>query len=187
MRTIPLSCEAREALILDTMPIVKMIAGKVFKRLPSWIEFEELVSEGYVGLVKAANQYDEARGKFKSFAGRLIYGAIIDYLRIGFNRSAERNEDPLDCPVQLEMVKASTGDCSRLVELREAFRLALARMKPRERECVYLHHMIGESLKSLGQRWGVSESRAIQVWTSGLKRGFGYIPRSVVSHSRLAA
>jgi RNA polymerase sigma factor (sigma-70 family) len=179
--------DKREAIILQTMPAVRMIAARVFRHLPRWIDLEDLISEGYVGLVRAANSYDSAKGKFRTFAGRLIYGAIIDYLRMGFNRSADRNEDPLQSSDGLETVKASTGDCSRLVEMREAFKLALSKMKPQERECVYLHHMIGESFKSLGQRWGVSESRAVQVWTSGLKRGFGYIPQSVAGHSRLAA
>jgi RNA polymerase sigma factor (sigma-70 family) len=172
MPTISLSNNDREALIIQTMPVVKMIAGKVFKRLPSWIEFEELVSEGYVGLVRAANSYDSEKGKFKSFAGRLIFGSIVDYLRSSscFNRSARVNEDPLQYSESLNDVHASTDDCSRLVEMREAFRLALLKMKPQERECTILHGIFGENLKVVGKRWGVSESRAIQVWTKAKLR-----------------
>jgi RNA polymerase sigma factor (sigma-70 family) len=155
----------REALIIETMPAVKMIAARIFRRLPSWIDLEDLISEGYVGLVRAANMFDSTKGKFRTFAGRLIFGAIVDYLRSGFNRSAGRNEDPLQCADSLDSLEVCTDDCSRLVEMREAFRLALEQMKPQERECTILHGIFGENLKAVGQRWGASESRAVQVWT----------------------
>jgi RNA polymerase sigma factor for flagellar operon FliA len=46
------------------------------------MEFEDAISEGFVGLVRAANNFDASRGvKFSTYAATCINGAIIDALR----------------------------------------------------------------------------------------------------------
>jgi RNA polymerase sigma factor (sigma-70 family) len=167
MSLIPLSRMEREALIIETMPAVRRIAGKIIKRLPSWIDIDDLISEGYIGLIKAARDFDAEKGKFRSYAGLRIGGAISDYLRSSscFNRSTKVSEDPLSFSDGLDTCEVSTNDCSHLVEMREAFQLAFQKMKPQERECTILHGVFGVNLKAVGERWGVSESRMVQVWT----------------------
>jgi RNA polymerase sigma factor for flagellar operon FliA len=50
--------------------------------MPHSIDVGDLVQDGVIGLIDAANRFDEARGiKFETFAERRIRGAMIDALR----------------------------------------------------------------------------------------------------------
>jgi RNA polymerase sigma factor for flagellar operon FliA len=72
----------RDKLILDHVPLLKHIAGRLALDLPARIEREDLVGYGMVGLIQAADAWDPARGlKFSTFAYPKIRGAILDELR----------------------------------------------------------------------------------------------------------
>jgi RNA polymerase sigma factor for flagellar operon FliA len=72
----------REALILDTLPLIKHIAHKVALRLPSTVEICDLVNAGVLGLLDAVDKFEPERGvKFKTYAEVRIRGAILDSLR----------------------------------------------------------------------------------------------------------
>ena len=52
--------------------------------MPHSIDIGDLVQDGVIGLIDAANRFDEARGiKFETFAERRIRGAMIDALAQG--------------------------------------------------------------------------------------------------------
>ena len=54
------------------------------RRCPDWIAREDLVSAGMVGLIEAADRYDDSRQEpFISFAEHRIRGAVLDELRRG--------------------------------------------------------------------------------------------------------
>jgi RNA polymerase sigma factor for flagellar operon FliA len=73
---------ARERLILNYAPLVKVVAGRLGSRLPPQVEQGDLISSGLTGLLGAIERYDPERGvKFKSFALLRIRGAMIDALR----------------------------------------------------------------------------------------------------------
>ncbi len=72
----------RDALILDHVALVRIIAGRLARRLPSSVDVDELVSVGTVGLIDAIDRFDPERGvPFKGFADLRIRGAMVDYLR----------------------------------------------------------------------------------------------------------
>lgn len=72
----------REQLVLDHMPLVRMVARVVAKRLPQHIDLEDLISAGTVGLLEAAERFEEAKhAQFGTFAQFRIRGAILDSLR----------------------------------------------------------------------------------------------------------
>jgi RNA polymerase sigma factor FliA len=73
---------ARENLVLNYAPLVKVVAGRLGARLPAHVEVGDLVSYGLTGLLSAIERYDPERGvKFESFALLRIRGAMIDALR----------------------------------------------------------------------------------------------------------
>ena len=46
------------------------------------LDLEDLIQEGYIGLLEALERYDESRGvKFSTYAAYLVRGRIKDYLR----------------------------------------------------------------------------------------------------------
>jgi len=65
------------------MPLVNAIASMVSgKGLPPSIDFNDLVSDGVIGLMKAWENFDPTRGvKFETYASYRIRGEILDGLK----------------------------------------------------------------------------------------------------------
>jgi RNA polymerase sigma factor for flagellar operon FliA len=62
--------------------LVRSMASRLGRRLPSQVELSELVSVGVLGLIEAANRYQPSLGvPFDAFARRRIHGAMLDALR----------------------------------------------------------------------------------------------------------
>lgn len=73
---------AREELIREHVGLVHFIVGRVSIRLPDTVEREDLESAGLLGLVKAADRFDPARGvKFATYASTVIRGEVMEALR----------------------------------------------------------------------------------------------------------
>ena len=68
--------------VVAGIPFVEQLARRVAATMPHSIDIGDLVQDGVIGLIDAANRFDEARGiKFETFAERRIRGAMIDALR----------------------------------------------------------------------------------------------------------
>jgi len=68
--------------IIELLPMVHKIAQRVVTYLKPPLSYEDLISTGTVGLVKAARDYDPSRqAEFKTYAYIRIKGAILDELR----------------------------------------------------------------------------------------------------------
>src|SRR5438477_7923060 len=80
--TAMMTAAEREALIVDSLPLIKHIAHKVAMRLPSTVEMRDLVNAGVLGLLDAIDKFEPERGvKFKTYAEVRVRGAILDSLR----------------------------------------------------------------------------------------------------------
>src|SRR5436190_2783165 len=68
--------------VVNCIPFVEQLARRVAATMPHSIDIGDLVQDGVIGLIDAANRFDEARGiKFETFAERRVRGAMIDALR----------------------------------------------------------------------------------------------------------
>ena len=68
--------------IEEFLPLVPKIVNKTVTYLKPPLSFEDLVSAGTVGLVKAARNYDEShKADFKTYAYIRVKGAVLDELR----------------------------------------------------------------------------------------------------------
>ena len=64
------------------LPFVEALARRMASTMPHSIDLSDLVQDGVIGLIDAAERFDEGRGiKFETFAERRIRGAMIDALR----------------------------------------------------------------------------------------------------------
>jgi RNA polymerase sigma factor for flagellar operon FliA len=73
---------ARELLITEHLGLVHHVARQLSRSLALEAEFDELVSCGTMGLMKALASFDPSRGlAFSTFAAPRIRGAILDELR----------------------------------------------------------------------------------------------------------
>ncbi|MEO1927388.1 MAG: RNA polymerase sigma factor FliA [Nautiliaceae bacterium] len=72
----------RDSLAVDYMPAVKAMAARLKERLPSSVEFNDLVSIGLEELVKLSRRYDPKQNdNFWGYAQKRIYGSMLDFLR----------------------------------------------------------------------------------------------------------
>lgn len=74
--------EEREKLIIEYLPLVRYVLGRLAINLPSHIDRDDLLSAGIVGLVMASETYDAGKGAiFKTYAYSCIRGSILDEVR----------------------------------------------------------------------------------------------------------
>src|SRR3954452_19286222 len=78
----PQQHESDNSRVIAGIPFVEQLARRVAATMPHSIDIGDLVQDGVIGLIDAANRFDDARGiKFETFAERRIRGAMIDALR----------------------------------------------------------------------------------------------------------
>ncbi|WP_234119907.1 FliA/WhiG family RNA polymerase sigma factor [Clostridium hydrogenum] len=74
--------DGREEMIKKYIPLVKYIASRVIIGKGKYIDYEDLVGYGMIGLMDAMNKFDESKGmKFSTYSSIRIKGAMIDELR----------------------------------------------------------------------------------------------------------
>jgi RNA polymerase sigma factor for flagellar operon FliA len=72
----------RDALINETLPLIKHVAHRVARGLPANVEIRDLINAGVLGLLDAIEKFEPERNvKFKTYAEVRIRGAILDSLR----------------------------------------------------------------------------------------------------------
>ena len=69
----------REARIRELLPLVKRIARRVSRFVPR--DFEDLVGDGSIGLIRAVDNYDPARGPLLAYARKIILGSMLNGIR----------------------------------------------------------------------------------------------------------
>ena len=76
------SINQKEILVEKYIPLVKYLASRVMIGKTKYIEYEDLVSYGVIGLLDAINRFDSEKGmQFSSYATLRIKGAMIDEIR----------------------------------------------------------------------------------------------------------
>jgi len=74
--------DVREEIIKKNIPLVKYIASKIIVGKNKYVEYEDLISYGMIGLMDAINKFDDTKGmKFSTYAAIRINGSIIDEIR----------------------------------------------------------------------------------------------------------
>lgn len=86
-----------EALVMAHLGMVKRVALHLKVRIPPFMELDELIQVGMIGLLEAARAFNPAKGiEFESFALSRVRGAILDEVRqlsylprsaVAFNKS----------------------------------------------------------------------------------------------------
>jgi len=101
---------ARDRLVLSYAPMVKYLASKKIRELPTHCELDDLVSCGVLALIEAIDRFDPRKGaSFEQYAWTRIAGSIVDELRRQdwASRSVRRNGRKID--QARERIYARTG------------------------------------------------------------------------------
>ena len=94
-----------EELVLGHLGLVKRVALHLKARVPAYMELDELIQVGMIGLLEAARAYNPTKGiEFESFALSRVRGAILDEVRqlsylprsaVAFNKSENQATNAL--------------------------------------------------------------------------------------------
>lgn len=218
-------------LVIELLPLVRRVALHMRCHLPAYVEVDDLVSEGVVGLIDALRKFDSTKGvSIESYARHRIRGAILDSLReqdhasrdmrkrmkkvesagqnlefhlrrpagdaemaealglplpkwyervaelqrLGFDGSGAKIPLENRKRISEEELAASTGDdpftlCYRR-EQKEILSRALVCLTDRERSIVTSYYKDCLTMKQIGSRLGIDESRVSQLHSGALVR-----------------
>jgi RNA polymerase sigma factor for flagellar operon FliA len=117
--------EPRETLIANYLSLVKIVAGRIAVGLPMHIDKDDLVSNGFFGLLDAIERFDPFRNiKFETYAVSRIRGSILDSLRtqdwapISVRQKAKKYEQTL------ARIEARLGRSATDAEVAEALEVS---------------------------------------------------------------
>lgn len=178
--------------------LVRLTAQRMKASLPACVELEDMIGAGNLGLCQAARNYDARRRcSFRTYATRRIWGAIMDWLRHmdpvpRLDRLlAKREGRAHELPVVISIDRAISGPSFQAYQQSE-YPLTFADILPSpngcpvkhaadkewpavfkglsvaERTVIDLKYRAGLTLKQIGIRLGVSESRACQIHKAAL-------------------
>ncbi|WP_019141200.1 RNA polymerase sigma factor FliA [Noviherbaspirillum massiliense] len=72
----------KKNLLEEHAPLVKRLAHQMKAKLPPSVEVDDLIQAGMIGLLDAANRYEDHHGaQFETYAVQRIKGAMLDELR----------------------------------------------------------------------------------------------------------
>jgi RNA polymerase sigma factor FliA len=75
--------EKRDKYIINYLPLVKYVVGRLAIYLPLHVDQEDLIEAGILGLIEASERFKEDKNvDFKTYAFHRIRGSVIDYLRL---------------------------------------------------------------------------------------------------------
>ena len=73
---------ARDRLVLSYAPMVRYLASRKVRELPTHTELDDLISCGLLAVVEAVDRFDPVKGAtFEQYAWTRVSGAIVDELR----------------------------------------------------------------------------------------------------------
>lgn len=117
----------REERIRDLLPMVKRIARRIARLIPA-STYDDLVGDGCVGLVRAVDAFDPAKGCLEHYAARVITGRMLNGLR-RLDPVSERVRREMRAAQAQQFEIATTTGCAPSRSEMERFRPALARAR----------------------------------------------------------
>ncbi len=116
----------REQLIMEYVPLVKVVAGRVNMYLGYAVEYEDLVSYGIFGLIDAIDKFNYMKGnKFETYASLRIRGSILDQIRKldWIPRSVRQKQKQIESAIA--SIQAGTGKQATDEEIAKALEIDL--------------------------------------------------------------
>jgi len=123
-----------EVLLKAYQPLVRAIAGRLHGSLPCWVELDDLIQLGQMGLLQAIERYRQDRNvTFPTYAKFRIRGAMIDGLReLDWASREIRAETRHRATVRFQLEIANERPATE-AELAEALGMTLDQFRGRQR------------------------------------------------------
>lgn len=152
----------RNQLIENYLPLALKLASEKKKSMPRKVDFEDLKSAAYFGLVDAAQKYNPSKSSFGTYARFRIAGEIQDFIResyrdsLRFGVSLDQPDENGNC--MAENIAAESNDADA-----EFFEDVAKKLNDLDKSILKMYYIDEMSMKEIGCEVGVSESRISQV------------------------
>lgn len=143
-------------LILQGQPIVGYFVRKWAPRLNSPSHRDQMESDAYLALFKAAQRYKPERGGFFGYASQCVNGACIDCLR-EVNRSRRKYQVRFS-PLEHAHDAAAQDDGQRMIEVKDLAQHCLQMLKGKQTETVRRYFFDGKTMDEVGREMGVTKA-----------------------------
>jgi RNA polymerase sigma factor (sigma-70 family) len=154
---------------------VRSIALSRCRSLPSYVQLDDLISYGTIGLIRAAKNYDPSRGfKFATYATFKINGAISDGLRDTINQPIICSNGAIEIDDTNRNHFPAPNSYSPDYEaerrsIREEVQKAIESLPKLEREIITLNDLQGLTQLEISKRLHLSEAWICITRRKGLK------------------
>ena len=174
--------EARKKLILHNLRLVSHMVRKYY---PSAKNQEDLISIGTIGLVKAVDTFQIAKGaKFATYAARCVQNEILMHFRSQKKLSAEvslnetidvdRDGNPLTYIDVISCDESMTQEIERKIASDRALHYVNTVLNERERQIILLRYGINRShpltQREIAQHLKISRSYVSRIEKSALEK-----------------
>lgn len=165
--SIRLSSKEQEDLVIKNQRLVYYIVNKLGK---SYSDYDDLVSIGTIGLIKAAANFDDSKGiKFATFATTCINNEILMHFR---KEKSHANDISLDEPIAqdsssgneltvADVISSSdegfTGKLEKNQDFEKVISIILNALNSKER-LTMLHYIAGNNQRYIGNILNISQS-----------------------------
>lgn len=152
---------SRDELITNNMKLVHHV---IHRNFPTFGKNEDVFQEGCIGLIKAADSYDESKGEFRNYA----YTSILNTIRSYFNRNKQdveilsldyETDMGDDCVTLLDVIPDDTSDKWFDKVERDIF---ISSLTDQEREVVKLMKE-GKTNNEIAGMFGVTRQRVQKI------------------------
>lgn len=126
----------RDINVEDYAYLVKRIAYHMVARMPASVQVDDLIQAGMVGLLEAAQKFQDDKGAvFETYAGIRIRGAIVDEMRRGdwAPRSVHRNSRRINEAIL--KIEAQTGSDATDVQVANVLEVSLDEYHSMAQDC----------------------------------------------------
>ena len=151
--------------ITDLLPRIEFIARSIYYKRPHIFEFQDLVQEGVLALLKAATRFDPDRGaRLWTYAEFSVRGAMLDMFRSHQAKQARiPGTDLMAEPVFLDTAHDPEDPTPPAAEARVAVREFTDLISARERDVIRRRFWAEESMAEIARDYHVHASRPSQL------------------------
>lgn len=181
--------EERNALVLENTGLVGMALKRYFHLTPKASSWEDLFQHGMMGLIRAAETWDESLGRFPTHAVWQIRGVVGraianegTLIRIPSRFQKEERQSLVEklqavsldwrrthsCRATASSVVGDMPDTECGYTLSEAIQWALVTLPVNHARVIRLRYLEGISFAEIGKRMGISKQRVKQLEVSAL-------------------
>lgn len=183
----------RDELIEKYLGIVYSVAWEMKRGLPNTVEIDDLIADGMLGLLMAAEKFEPQRGfEFTTYARWRVRGMMLDGLRQRDVVARRTNWDPddqrlqpairLDAPVRGpagesteygclgDLIPDDAADFDGVLANYELVEWVLRRIPQRLRDILFAIYWDDRPMHEIGLELGVTESRVSQMHSEALHK-----------------